>query len=215
MYPTTFLRLVCSGTLYGSAETFSFSLALAKNFDPGATTPEEVPQGVIDACTTFFAAPGIINGAARLNMIKLNLIGVNGRYESDSETVLAELIPGVAGTGGSGNAPQIALAVTLRTAKTRGRAHAGRFYLPAGQTVGSDGQISQQQVDNVVAAATAFLEDLATALPGWRPYVMSNIGEGTRNQVTHVSVGRTLDTIRSRRRSIPENYVDGPPLAFT
>lgn len=215
MYPTSFLRLVCSGTLYGSLETFSFSLALARNFEGGSVVPDEVPQGVIDACTKFFATGGMINPDAKLSMIKLNLIGTDGRYESDSETVLHELVPPVAGAAGYGTPPQIALAISLRTAKSRGRAHAGRFYIPSGHTVGSNGQITQLQVDTVVAAATTFLEELAAALPGWRPYVMSNIGTGARNEVTHVSVGRVLDTIRSRRRSIPEGYVDGPPLVLT
>lgn len=213
MYPANFLRLVASGPLFGGVEQFSFSLSLGRDFDSDAEAPEEVPQAVIDAVTTFFQAPGVIGNRASLDLIKLNEIGRDGRYVSQSETVLAEISPPVVPSTSSPHAPQVALAISLMTSAARGRASRGRFYIPTpAVVVGDDARISSANAETVAAAATEFITDLNAAMPGWRVGVFSNIGDGQWRPVTRVRVGRVLDTIRSRRASIDEAPVSGTDI---
>lgn len=213
-YPSNFLRLVVSGTLYGT-EQFSWSLALARNFETDPP-PSTVPQGVIDAVTALHASTSAACGtSALLTMIKLNEIGTDGRYVSQSETVMHEFETGVPGSGTSTQPPQNALAVTLRTAKRRGRAHAGRFYLPrTGGGVANDGRITGGTADSLAVDVTTFLDAINAAIPGnWRAAVMSDVGTGTLELVTHAEIGRVVDTIRSRRSSMDEDRRSGLPLA--
>lgn len=212
-YPASFLRLAVIGTLY-EVESFTWTLSLGRNFstDPA---PDVVPQGVIDAVTTFHTAAEVSTGAnARLTTIKLNEIGTDGRYVSDGDTVQHDFETPVPGVGTSNLPAQIANAVTLRTAAQRGRASSGRFYYPAtGRVVGSDGRLSAATAGAIAADATALLNSLNAALPGFQVGVFSSIGTGIWRPVTHVEVGRVLDTMRSRRRSIEEERVAGAPLA--
>lgn len=213
-YPTSFLRLVVIGTLYGS-ETFTWSLALRRNFDPDAVVPAEVPQGVVDAVTNFHTATGNNLGAqAVLTAIKLNEIGTDGKYVSQGDTVMHEFVTGVPGGGTSVHPSQCAVAVTLRTAIKRGRASSGRFYLPKlASAVGSDGRMTAPEAQQIAQNATTFLTDLQTALnDDWQPAVMSNIGTGASQGITLVECGRVIDTIRSRRTSLEEDRQPGTPL---
>lgn len=215
-YPGNFLRLVASGTLYGGIETFSFSMSIVPDFPGGEIdqSPDAVPAGIVSAFSDWFASPYISN-AARLTVLKLNEIGPDGRYVSTGNTVLHDYGPtGPAGTGTVKIAPQIALAVTLRTARSRGRAHAGRFYVPVpAMTLGEDGRVPDGQVVNFLTTTVTLLNEINEALPGFRIGVASDIGTGEFEEVTGVTIGRTLDTIRSRRTSIPEGYPSPVALA--
>lgn len=210
-YPRPFLRLVCSGTLYG-AEAFSYSLSLIPDFASAPVVPDEVPEGIIDAVTTFHNGSRI-GSQAVLRLIKLNAIGEDGRYLNDSETIYHEVDPGVAGTGNANHPPQVALAISLRTARQRGRAHAGRFYIPVGQSVApADGRLSVADATSIAGAATTLISSINAVDPQWNVGVASSVGEGRLQPVTHVRVGRVLDTIRSRRTSLDEGYVEGAPV---
>lgn len=212
-YASNILRLVVSGSLY-ETEAFSWSLSFMPNFSETPVVPEEVPAAVQTAVTTYHTS-GVVSAPARLETIKLNLIGPDGRYVDQGNTVLFDYPgTGIPGTASVYPAPQVALAVTTRTAAQRGRAHAGRFYSPVPPyNPGTNGQISVSNAEAAVTAATALCNALNTALaPDWVLGVVSEVGTGTSRQITHVSVGRVLDTIRSRRTSIVEAPVMGDPL---
>lgn len=213
VYPAPFLRLVVSGTLYNT-DIFSWSLSFARDFpDSGSLAPTEVPQGVIDAVSAFHDTSLHASGA-KLTMIKLNEIGTDGRYTNQGDTVLHEFETPLAGRSANTPPPQTALAITLRTAKRRGRAHAGRFYTPVPGYTLVNGMLSSADQQAAAISATTMLNAVTAALPGsYRPYVMSDLGTGTMEPVTHVAVGRVLDTIRSRRNAFTEEYFDGAPLA--
>lgn len=205
-YPRPFLRLVASGTLY-AVESWSWSLSMIPDFDNTPTAPEEVPAGVITAVQTFHTSAGI-GSDARLNTVKLNEIDANGRYVDQDSTVLHDYaLPGVAGTGPSGLVPQIAWAVTLRTAATRGLAHSGRFYVPLpAVSVAEGGVVGTSAAVALADDAATLINDLNAAVPGWRVGVVSDVRTGAARPVTRVEVGRVLDTVRSRRTNLPENH---------
>lgn len=210
-YADRFLRLVASGTLHNGIEQFSFSFAFIKR-TAGSTpaVPTEVPPAIVTAFNTYWGTTGLISNAAALRSLKLNEIGTDGKYAND-DTVEYEY-PGTAPTGPSlpNFPPQVSLAVSLRTDAARGRAHAGRFYLPS-PSIGlqsSTGTISAASQATVSNATKALLESCNAALVGWRVGVVSKIGSGTERPVTKIAVGAALDTIRSRRTDIPESYVE-------
>lgn len=213
VYPTSFLRLVAIGTLY-ERETFTYSLSLAPE-GGGGTPPSVVPQGVIDALTTFHTNVQVGCGdEAVLTAIKLNEIGPNGRYVSQSDTVMHEFETGIEGGAPATLPAQCALAITLRTDIKRGRAHSGRFFIPRiGGPVGSDGFVPTPQVTALVEASTLLLNSINAAVPGYKVAVMSDIGTGARRFVRNVEVGRVVDTIRSRRTSLDEARVAGAELS--
>nr|CRY96819.1 hypothetical protein [uncultured prokaryote] len=218
-YSEPFLRLVAIGSIYG-AEEFSFSMSLVSNVD-GAQAPDEVPQGVIDAFTAFWATvdsgAGLISSDARLETLKLNEIGTNGRYTSQT-TVLYDYPSPIAGASGLTPPAQVALAISLVTPIRRGRAARGRFYLPlpgfpvlgSGGGVTTPGAFSAGHQVAAANAAAALLNDINDAVDGYAVGVTSDIGLGTQQIVTDVRVGQIYDTIRSRRNKLPENYYTSP-----
>lgn len=209
-YADKFLRLVASGSLHSGTETFSFSFAFMRR-TPGSTpaVPTEVPPAIVTAFQTYWGVNGVISSQALLRSIKLNEIGTDGRYVND-DTVEHEFT----GTPPAGPSlpnypPQIALAVSLRTDAARGRAHAGRFYIPspsAAMQTGT-GTISGSAQSTVSQASKELLDACNAALVGWRVAVVSKVGSGAQRPVLEVAVGAALDTIRSRRTDLAEAYV--------
>lgn len=200
-YPVPFTRLVASGSLF--TEQFAFSLNMVGTAP--TTPPGIVPEGVVDLTRAFFAAT-MQQAAARLTMVKFNRIGTDGRY-SESTTRAADLGPApVIGTQSTKYPPQVALAVSLDTGYSRGLAARGRFYLPPpGAAVQVDGRLREDDTQVIANAAAAYLSGLNDLGLGVVS-IVSDVGAGAVRQVRTVRVGRALDTIRSRRTSIPEGY---------
>jgi len=149
----------------------------------------------------------------KLVSIKLNRIGTDGRYV---DSVAREHIyptpvaGGYSAALGAKVAPQLAQVVTLRTRLERGRGSKGRIYLPGNITMDS------VQTDGRLTAANALLSAQAVrslivslnsnyTLIG-RVGVASNAGAGKFEHVTATACGRVLDTMRSRRSSLAEDY---------
>lgn len=206
-YLNPFLRLVVLGTLYG-VEDFSYSL----NFIGGniLSAPLSVPPEVITEVQRYHSnnsAP--VSSHAVLTTVKINLIGEDGRYVND-DTVLHDYTPGIPGGSSSNIAPQLALVISTATAAARGRAHAGRWYLPVpGGQPDASGVLSGAFQSSALAEAKTFVQNLEDALPGWTAGVVSNIGTGAERPITHLRVGKVIDTVRSRRDKFPEAYVEG------
>ena len=208
-YKQNFLRLVVSGTLYND-EQFSWSLSFIQGIGGTEPAPDEVPPAVVSAITSFWRWPSLISKFANITSIKLNEIGLDGRY-LNPETVVEEIEGGLVGVADSViYPPQVALVVSLDTAIRRGRAHGGRFYLPLpGPTLVSAGTLSAADQLSYATQATSLIEQLNDAMQPWQVGVVSDIGPGAQQRVTHVRVGRVLDTMRSRRRSLDEAYIQG------
>lgn len=227
-YPGTFHKLVVYGTLY--ADIFNFSI----NFVPAAGDGDFVQQpnqALLDAFapilsnwwddTTTTDGPGIIL-QAKLVGFKLNRIGPSGRYV-DEETHEHVYTTPISGAVNSTYPPQNSVAVTLRTAVDRGLASKGRFYLPpvgSFGTLGADGRLSTTSAQDIADAAKRLLTSLNAAEAAWDDGgegrgvagVASDRGVGKFRIATHVSVGRVVDTMRSRRSSLAEEPIDSLPL---
>jgi hypothetical protein len=215
-YPQRFIRLALSGTLYG-VEQFSLGLAITPEV-PNALLGDdmfEVPAGIIAACTDFWGQ-SFVGSDALLTTIKYNTIGTDGLYVDKSNSKRHDYATPLAGGGGADKyPPQVALAVSLVTSVARGLAHAGRIYIPLPwYSVEADGRLSDAHAILANGFVTTFLNAINTAAGvDGRVSVMSKVGAGAVHPVDHVRTGRTLDTVRSRRKSLPELYHVGASLA--
>lgn len=212
-YPAPFLRLVVGGDLYPPVEQFTFSMSLFNDAPGPPGPPDEVPVGVRNAIQSFWTTSNITTQSAVLRWVKLNEIGIDGRYTQDTTVRFDWAEPFPVGSSTALIAPQLSLAVTLRTDVERGPASRGRFYIPLpARNLTSGGVLGETDANAYALAASTLIEDINEAMDPYRVVVMSDSGSGQRRIVRRVEVGRVLDTIRSRRRSFPERYVPGPAI---
>lgn len=210
-YLQPFLRLVAIGSL-PQGETWTWSMAFGSDFGP-ADPPAAIPAGVLTAIETFHDSTDVALGnGVTLNAVKLNMIGTDGRYVNPSDTVEHVYETPVAAPGTIQLPPQCATAVSLLTEARRGLAHRGRFYVPRlGRTTGPDGRLSTTDQSYLLTAAAAMVDSLNDALgPDFHCVVVSDRRTGAQRRVTSMAVGRVVDTIRSRRRGLEEDYVEAP-----
>lgn len=129
----------------------------------------------------------------------------DGQYrQGDSDVIQV-------GTNGSAYAYplQAALAVSLVTERA-GTAGKGRFFVPMPAiTIGTDYRLPTTQVDTFAGACADFIEAVNAALfavetTDARVSVVST--KGFVSPVTAVRVGLAVDTIRSRRGDLVEDY---------
>jgi hypothetical protein len=207
-YQKPFMRLSLSGTLYDH-EAWSTGFTLINPNDPVGATFSDVPQAIRDAAIILITNGGIAS-IAKIDTIKFNLIGTDGKYVDKSNSNTFEVKPAGSGGGSVHPAPQLALAVSLRTGLSRGLAHAGRSYLPvpSNEPDGS-GRLTAAAVVAYHGQMLDFVNSVNIGADGWRIGVVSNLRGGAQHLCTGIRIGRVLDTIRSRRTSMPEEYTDG------
>lgn len=199
-----------SGKLPG-AEIFSCglrmkSLALGAGRQP---TGPELAQAVTAVKAFHTAVNSQISARALLNSVKLNHLGVDGRYSSPNtnEAVFADL--GGAGAANSTPANQIAVVVSTITGVSRGLAHRGRFYAPIPCfPVADDGRFSPNNMLDLKATANTLVTALNAITAEYQVAVMSRkTGGATSRNVTGIEIGLVPDTQRRRRNNLVEDYV--------
>lgn len=218
VYANQFHRLVMIGDLY--ADIFNVTLAFAPT--PGPTIPP-VTQALLDGVAgvveawwdnPLASAPGnglTIDGAAKLKSVKLNRIGVDGTYQ-DPLTMEKVFAAPVVGGGASGGVPQLSLVATLRGTDTRGAAAKGRMYWPVSQacknaldTAGKVTQATALQHAHGTANLIRLLNSAYNAAGvNAVAVIASRTGAGRFQVVDNVTVGRVVDTMRSRRNKLTE-----------
>lgn len=212
------------GTLFDS-ETWSCGIRIhdgvVEDWDP--STINDNNESVLEDFFTDVAAyvsnadSGFSNEAV-LTYVKANAIGPDGNYSQADRTVAYYAGPGDTVPGGAAATyAQLALVVSLRGDRDRGRASRGRYYIPAGSLgVDTNGRIPQAQCEASADAAATFLGNVNN-FPGfdlpWGPsvHVMSALGTpGPVMKVDRVEVGNVMDTQRRRRNQLPETYSTAP-----
>lgn len=219
------MRVSAIGTLPGS-EIFSFGFALeAQEPMSYATFLGDTRQNVIwdslaQKVDDFFYSMNLSNRAV-LRSLKVAPIGADGKYTGSP---VERAVNGSTGrAGGSSAGPhhpnQIAIACTLHTGVDLGRVK-GRFYVPMPAIApAADGWITEAERDLRETALQTLVNAVAD-MPGWDTLqgdirvVVASQGRHNKDgsvrlppgnhEVTAVSVGRTLDTIRRRRNKLRE-----------
>ncbi len=198
-------RLTLSGTLGPAAmpvEAWSMNLSYARTAAPTQALVDEVWT----KCVTWFSGTTSgINPLAQLRQVKIALVGTDGKTVGNP-AVHVGIASG--GTNDVHSPPQIALAVSLGTG-LRGSTHRGRFYLPMPTVISTpDFTIQQNDHDAIETALGTWLDALQVSFGGAGSLVVAS-SKGFNTPVTGIRVGRVLDTIRTRRRSLKESYDTG------
>jgi hypothetical protein len=212
------LRVQCAGVFgpAGSAwEIFSYGFSIGQASGQGPAVGGTVLADLCDDVQEFHAGAGAhIANAARLTSIKVALVNPDGSWNGAQAAYERSCdVPGGINVGASCPAPQSALAVTLRSNVNTPRTR-GRFFLPmvALNPSVTDGLIAEQAATEVASAVESLITNVNNQ-PGFdqngdQVIVASTFG--TNSVVTSVSVGRVIDTIRSRRNALQESYVSRP-----
>lgn len=175
---------------------------------------ENVEDIGTDVAAWFTRTGSAISSAARLDYVKVNPIGPDGRYWNQERTIERRWAAGDAPSGVNGpGLAQNTVVVSLLTDAQRGRASRGRFYPPTGALVSSasTGRISNTLTQQMADSAAVLIEGLNNQ-PGLdledpTVVVASDLGEpGPVRPVTSVAVGDVVDTQRRRRNQLPELY---------
>jgi hypothetical protein len=218
------ILLAWGGRLGTLGESWSNQVRMTANTTSTAELENLAEQRIDDDIATKVkdlvgSAGGLYSTQAYLDWVKMNAIGADGRYSSDSESNTFFYAPPQT-VGIKGQAPyQLAVVITFTTTAARGRGHQGRLYVPAGLVATDTGTIEIQNTF-AVGAATAFatfLEAINDA-PGLddenlRAAVHSNVGTpGPVHDITGVKVGKFFDTQRRRRAQLRENYTAVIPV---
>lgn len=218
-YPAQFHRLVMIGDLYG--DTFNTTMAII----PVTGTAPMVTQPLVDAVATKVALwfnDNLSSAAPRgcgftdeavLTSVKLNRIGTDGRYVDADAMESAPAGGPYVGYSASHPPAQLSLAATLRGSNPRALAGKGRMFLPTAgflSSVGTDGRITATQAEQYAYGVRQLIIDVVSAyttlgILNCAVGIASNTRAGAFQPVHDVSVGRTVDTIRSRRNKIPED----------
>lgn len=204
-------KVVLAGEHISGDEIWSTSFALITD----NTVPDpDLIDGALDwleeELGTRWGDLGVSN-QARLSLIKLNLIGPDGKYVDEANTFFRD-VNIVAGPAGS--LPlQISTVVSLRTSARRGYATHGRMYLPypPGSSI-SNGRFGPTYTGDTADAWATLFADFNDVLFGLSSStavgIVSGVGEGTDRAVTRVLVGDVPDTQRRRRNALKETYAE-------
>lgn len=211
------LRLTCSGVFQGLTggawERWSFRFNLSDNRQSTANFTAAALDDHAADLAAFFALPAARVGQyVRMTEVKLARIGIDGKYVADP---LIKAVDVRGSAAGAANFPQVALAVSLDTAR-RGPTGRGRFYLP-GPFITLDvtnGLIPLATVNEIHGAVQGLLNNInnASGIDTLRSKVTIASSKGYNSDVTSVRVGRVADTIRSRRNELFETYTGPLPV---
>lgn len=200
------------GTLGSRGEVWSNNIRLGSVADLDAAPNEAdwlaAAQPILSSL--FTGTGSKIGASTRVTYLKLNKIGADGRYVSNTESNTRFLAGTsiIAGTQTVIYPFQVSLAITWTTAFARGRGSKGRIFHPSlTAAVDDEGRISGPQALGIANAYKSFLNAIGgiAPLPGdaLKPVVASGIN-GALNPITGVSVGDVPDTMRTRRNNLVE-----------
>jgi hypothetical protein len=201
--------LTFSGTLMSGSEQFSHTLAVD---DTGSSSDTAVLAAGVSALNAMVGTSGFLAlypTTTKWTNVKCALV-----TNLSSGTLFAGVNTAVNHTGTGASAathlpPQLAIAVSLVAGpKPNGTPYRGRFYLPC-PTAGASG-ISEHLLTTtgrttLLNGVEALMDGLTDATEGRSPQVWSR-KDGLTSTVRSIRIGRAVDTIRSRRRDIPETY---------
>jgi hypothetical protein len=209
------MKFTFRGVFTGTPEEWSFGCRFSRDNPLGDDANiTNIDQGAVsDAIGALIGQSGAgqFSNNVRVTDWRAYEIGPAGVMENNPLVVDVTAM-NLAGTTANRYPPQIALVVT-NVAANRGPGRFGRMYLPGpASALGSDMRLSVEDATAYATKATAFLKSVSDAidLEGLASSEGLNISEspfltGSRQAIDHVEVGRTLDTLRSRRRSLLED----------
>lgn len=234
-YPGDHHKITVYGDSYNGSEQWSFGwrMFLGDLGDAGAQARADALAPVVSAFWTDATAPRF-KSTHRLQGIKCAIIQADGTYPDGhiAGEVFFANVPGPAQSGLINDpVPQASVAVTLTTARPRGLASKGRFFLPPMEWIlEPTGLMREVDRDGIVTNVHDFLTAVNNAQVGAADIAIFSRGVGVKTfnaetgkiewtypnpgrseLVTGIEVGKVVDTQRRRRRSLTESR-EGVPL---
>lgn len=207
-YPRAHALVTWFGDAFSSAEWWQTGLRI-----DGVEAPSNIQLAALDLAFEEMVSAGALGLPAGHRYLGLKWAPQTtaGRYPDSNDAI--EFLRETALVGNSGDSyPQIALALSMRTARTRGYASNGRMYLPNARPIlASTGLISQSDVDSAAFIGATFVAAVNNVGLG-SAVVGSTVGAGRFEAITAVRVGRVMDTQRRRRNQLPELYSEASPV---
>lgn len=196
------------GATGGIVEHWSFSLRCTGGVTPNEGGLQTHANNATDAFLLTLLQQ--VGSNVHLTNVTVARVGADGKWATLPSGAYDKAEWNGLGTGAiAGVAPvpaQAALVVSLATARA-GASGKGRFFLPVGRlALGADGRIDAARAQTFANAAADFIGRINAI--GEPVSVVSS--KGFSSPVTGVRVGRVIDTMRSRRSDIPEEYVTAP-----
>lgn len=214
-YPGQHMLLAWQGTFMAGDNVFVPTDQFAggiRFFGASASTLQTQAKldGVVSALSAFWArGDSFIPQRARIQTIKWNLIGADGRYVNKG-TTLEKRDLDIAGTASMIHPLQVSWAATWMADVKRGLASRGRTYFPTGVEISSSQfLVSQANCQSMRASCAQLIRDLNTAVGGGQENttvasIVSNMRDGASHPITQVGIGDRLDIQRRRADSQTE-----------
>lgn len=206
-YSRPHLKCTFIGDGWSAQEIWQTSLRLDTSTLP--TVPQQ--QAISAAFADFMARPA--SGIAitqRFLSTKFAIIGVDGKYPPNGESVEYVLPSPIAGGGPGMGHPQLSTVITFLTQFSRGKGVLGRMFPPATAfSPQNDGRMATATALALAQSGGALIAEVNDAGAG-EVTVFGETGAGTAYAVEAVRVGRVIDTQRRRRNAIPEQGVEAP-----
>lgn len=205
-YPLEHMLLTVRGDAWLQTESWQFGLRLSADATITDTLLQSVATAAATPTSTLFTTAGLaVSSNYRLVSLKVAHILPSGLYPATSSPGIHTYAAPVSGPSATITYPQVSCAVTTLTIAPRGLASKGRFYLPGTAiSLQTDGRLLATQADAIEAAVVTWIQALNAISGVASAAVFSKVGVGETRSITGVGVGRVLDTMRSRRRSLAE-----------
>jgi hypothetical protein len=201
----TYSGLIRNSTTLTQVETWSIGIRGGVVSSADVATLEATANGLAGIFATHMAPR--FGPDVTLTKVRVARVGADGLVLRTADGAYLQGDKALASPG-SGTAAYIApastaLTVSLTTARS-GPTGKGRIFLPWPSTIAltAGKTIATADATQVAASVKAWLNAHATF---WTPQVVST--KGYMSPITGLRVGLVPDTQRSRRHSIPENYV--------
>lgn len=205
-------KFVVRGQLGDTEEIFSNTLHFPTDVAGGPDThPEDWDQGAITAAVNAFYGSGIFSSAVHVTGWRgydINAAGTN----SAGQKVIVDYGSPISGGGTHRYPPQVALVVTLLGAND-GPGRFGRVFLPIPNraVLGTTLEMVSGDADSVLSTFHTYVDALLDAMydvlvSNEALINVSKVDTGTIQDVVELRCGLALDTMRSRRNKLLENY---------
>lgn len=212
-------RFTLRGVFTNTPEIWSMGFHMSKTVALGDDTQlGDIDESAVTAAIATWFGRGYIAGNVLLTDWRAYDIGTDGKMVGNGPLLHDASGDAIHGTGAVKYPTQIALVITLK-ANNRGPAQYGRMFMPGPvMDLQTDARISDAVAGEVGDFTGLFLKDVSDAIDAVDLNQTSGVnisshgggGAGTLQVIDHVEVGRTLDTLRTRRNQLVEDrHVSG------
>jgi hypothetical protein len=207
------MKFVFRGVFANTPEEWSFSLKFSRDNTAGVdATVGEIADEEVTNTITGLINTGHFPSTVHHTEWRAYAIGPDGKMEGNP-LIAVHPTPIQGAAAATPKYPTDSAVCITSEAANRGPARFGRFYLPCvAHALGTDFRLAQADAASLLVVVTDFCKNLSDTidLEATASAEMLNISSvgatGARQTVRNLRLGRVLDRIERRRRSMDEAY---------